>query len=55
MLADIELQMSTLRYGMIINSESRHNRIFSYVNSDEYKMIKNINLGITERLEIPIS
>jgi hypothetical protein len=29
--------------------------MLSHVNSDEYEMITNINLGITERLEIPIS
>jgi hypothetical protein len=41
---DIELQISTARHGMI-----------SHVNSDEYDIFKNINLGITRRLEIPIS
>jgi hypothetical protein len=29
--------------------------MLSHVNSDKYEMIKNINLGITKRLEIPIS
>jgi hypothetical protein len=29
--------------------------MLSHVNPDEYEMITNINLGITEQLEIPIS
>jgi hypothetical protein len=29
--------------------------MLSHVNVDKYEMIKNINLGVTERLEIPIS
>jgi hypothetical protein len=29
--------------------------MLSHVNSDECEMIKNINLGITKGLEIPIS
>jgi hypothetical protein len=29
--------------------------MLSHVNADEYEMIKNVNLGVTERLELPIS
>jgi hypothetical protein len=29
--------------------------MLSHVNANEYEMIKNINLGVTERLEIQIS
>jgi hypothetical protein len=29
--------------------------MLSHVNSDEYEMITTVNLGITERLELPIS